>query len=107
VGVNPSATRLPSAANKKPSCVLYEQQKGQLQAILQAVQNEALEWKLGTVQLWDPTPFVRQMLTEIDIVHQIVEREEEGIASGLWYDEKGRITDNGPLWLNNEYYAWC
>jgi hypothetical protein len=46
-------------------------------------------------------------LTEIDIVHQIVEREEEGIASGLWYDEKGRITDNGPLWLNNEYYAWC
>jgi hypothetical protein len=87
--------------------LLYEQQKGQLQAILQAAQNEALEWKLGTVQLWDPTPFVRQMLTEIDIVHQIVEREKERITSGLWYDKKGRVTDNGPLWLNNEYYAWC
>jgi hypothetical protein len=104
---DPTATRLRSDARKRPDHNLYEMQKSQLQAVLQDAQHEALEWKLGTVQLWDPTPLVRQMLTEIDIEHEVVEREDQCIASGMWYDDKGNISDVAPLWMNNEHYAWC
>jgi hypothetical protein len=78
-----------------------------LEAVLQAAQTEALTWKLDTIQLWNPSPLVIHILEEIGMHYEVVEREKESIASGLWYDEHGGISDLAPLWLNNEHYAWC
>ena len=77
-----------------------------LKAILQSAQAEAAEWKLDHVKLWEPTPSVHDMIRQSDIEHLVVEREEDSIASGLWYDENGNIGE-APLWINNEHYAWC
>lgn len=77
-----------------------------LKAILQSAQAEAAEWKLDYVKLWEPTPLVHDMIRQSDIEHLVVEREEDSIASGLWYDENGNIGE-APLWINNEHYAWC
>lgn len=46
------------------------------------------------------------MITPSGIEHLVVEREEDSIASGLWYDESGEV-GTAPLWINNERYAWC
>ncbi|KAH7385734.1 hypothetical protein BKA66DRAFT_461896 [Pyrenochaeta sp. MPI-SDFR-AT-0127] len=101
-----TATRLPSDAEKFLDGEKYNEQKGYLKAVLQAAQAEAFEWKLDVVVLWDPTPLVCHMLTQMDMNHVVVERDEDSIASGLWYDEKGGICDAAPLWVNNEHYAW-
>ncbi|OAL02794.1 hypothetical protein IQ06DRAFT_218420 [Phaeosphaeriaceae sp. SRC1lsM3a] len=84
----------------------YVEQKRNLQAVIQAAQQEAHTWKLNTIQVWDPTPLVRKMLARMDLDYKIVEREHTSIASALWYHEDNDIGTT-PLWLNNEHYAWC
>jgi hypothetical protein len=49
---------------------------------------------------------VQHVISESKINHWIVEREEDSIASGLWYDENGGL-GTAPVWINNEHYAWC
>jgi hypothetical protein len=100
-------TRLSSDADKAPNEEIYNEQCRYLKAVLEAAQAEAAAWKLDVVQLWDPTPLVRHVLADIGMTHKIVERQEESLASGMWYDEQGGISDLAPLWLNNEHYAWC
>ncbi|CAO2650460.1 Nn.00g017520.m01.CDS01 [Neocucurbitaria sp. VM-36] len=101
-----TATRLPSDAGKMLQGEKYAQQMCYLKAILQAAQAEAHAWKLDVVKLWDPSPLVRGMLKRMDMGHVEVEREEESIASGLWYGGRGEARDSAPLWVNNEHYAW-
>ncbi|KAH7378482.1 hypothetical protein DE146DRAFT_626572 [Phaeosphaeria sp. MPI-PUGE-AT-0046c] len=84
----------------------YSEQTQSLQAVLQAAQQEAHAWKLNEIQLWDPTPLVRKMLAQSDLDFKIVERQHKSIASALWYHEDDEVGST-PLWLNNEYYAWC
>lgn len=100
-----TATRLPSDAEKFPYGDKYDEQMRYLKAVLQAAQAEASEWKLDIVVLWDPTPVVRHMLTQIGLDFVVVEREAESIASGMWYDGGG-VCQSAPLWVNNEHYAW-
>lgn len=107
VEADETASRLPSHTDKTPDRELYEEQKRQLEAVLRAAQNEAFEWKLDSVHLWDPTPLVQRMLKEMDIKYDTAERMVESVASGMWFDEDGGITKSSPLWLNNEHYAWC
>ncbi|KAH7074391.1 hypothetical protein BKA63DRAFT_312776, partial [Paraphoma chrysanthemicola] len=85
----------------------YDQQKTLLKAVLQAARNEAAEWKLDMIKLWDPSPLVRAMLAEMELQYNIVERTETSIASGMWYDERGSVSEEAPKWLHNEHYAWC
>ena len=75
-------------------------------AVLQCAQAEAAEWKLDCVKLWEPSPWVQDVISKSNIHHFIIEREEDSIASGLWYDENGGY-EAAPLWTNNEHYAWC
>ncbi|KAG9229829.1 hypothetical protein BJ875DRAFT_521908 [Amylocarpus encephaloides] len=77
-----------------------------LKAVLEAAQAEAAEWRLDQVQLWDPSPAVRDMIVQSGIEHVLVDRQEDGIASGVWYDSSGEV-EKAPHWLNNEYYSWC
>jgi hypothetical protein len=81
-------------------------QDADLETVLRAAQNEAAEWKLDQVKLWHPTPEIKRMLSRLDIGHVAEEREENSIASVLWFDKNGR-EGPPPLWINNEHYAWC
>jgi hypothetical protein len=101
-----TATRLPSDTEKRPSHTVYQQQIGYFRAVPQAAQAEAREWELDVVKLWDPSPLVREMLAQSALEYEVVERENDSIASLLWYDADGGISDETPLWLNNEHYAW-
>lgn len=83
--------------DKKASCLI---------AVLQDAQAEATEWRLDHIKLWEPSPWVQHVITESKIDHRVVEREEDSIASGMWYDEKGGL-GTPPVWINNEHYAWC
>jgi hypothetical protein len=76
------------------------------QAVLAAARAEAAEWKLDQVMLWDPTKSVQELMRQAEIEHFLVEREEDSIASGFWYNESGDRAE-APRWINNEHYAWC
>ncbi|KAI4910273.1 hypothetical protein J4E90_007706 [Alternaria incomplexa] len=106
VEVDETATRLSSDAAKLPEPAMYEQQAVYLRAVLQAAQAEAKEWKLDVVKLWDPTPLVLDMLAQSGLDFEVVERKNDSIASLLWYDADGGVSDERPVWLNNEHYAW-
>ena len=100
-------------ANKSPSTgengfQTKEQlrQADSLIAVLQYAQAEAAEWRLDYVKLWEPSPWVQDIITKSNPDHCIVEREEDSIASALWYDENGGY-EAAPVWINNEHYAWC
>ncbi|KAI9777813.1 MAG: hypothetical protein M1816_004402 [Peltula sp. TS41687] len=99
------ASNLPSDEEKELHAAKHSKQLSYLKAVLQAAQAEAAEWRLDHVKLWDPTPLVQDMITQSGIEHLVVEREEDSIASGLWYDENGE-GGAAPLWINNEHYAW-
>ncbi|KAF1949817.1 hypothetical protein CC80DRAFT_579298 [Byssothecium circinans] len=101
-----TASRLPLDADKSPPDEIYGQQLVYLKAVLQAAQNEAYKWQLGTVQLWDPTPLVMRMLKKMDFGSEVVERKEDGLACLMWYGDKGGKAASSPLWMNNEHYAW-
>ncbi|CZR67482.1 uncharacterized protein PAC_17381 [Phialocephala subalpina] len=76
----------------------------QLRSVFQAAQAEAKAWNLDVVKLWDPDPRVQRLVRRMGIGGRIVEREEDGVASFLWYDED---KDGRPEWVANEKYAWC
>ena len=83
-----------------------EKQVDSLIAVLQCAQAEAAEWRLDHVKLWEPTPWVQDVITKSKINHCVIEREEDSVACALWYDEKGRL-GVPPVWINHEHYAWC
>jgi GNAT superfamily N-acetyltransferase len=77
-----------------------------LKGILEIAQAEAKEWQLGHVELWNPTEFVKQLVKGTELEHSEVEREEESIASLMWYGE-GSGTSDDVEWVGNEKYGWC
>ena len=81
-------------------------QADSLIAVIWYAQAEAMEWRLDHVKLWEPSSWVRDVITKSNLNHCMVEREEDSIASGLWYDQKGEL-EVAPVWINNEHYAWC
>ncbi|KAL8877859.1 MAG: hypothetical protein Q9198_004210 [Flavoplaca austrocitrina] len=75
-------------------------------AVLQYGRAEAAEWQFSHVKLLEPLPWVQDVIAESNISHRIVEREEDSVASCLWYyDNSGH--EAAPVWINNEHYAWC
>jgi hypothetical protein len=106
VEIDETATRLSSDAVKRPDFDAYNQQVKYLRAVLQAARAEAKSWRLDVVELWDPTPLVLDMLAQSGLEFEVVERENDSIASLLWYGECGGTDNEAPLWLNNEHYAW-
>ncbi|KAL9637630.1 MAG: hypothetical protein Q9204_001793 [Flavoplaca sp. TL-2023a] len=102
-----SANRLLSRENNK--CFWGTEPQSQIEsliAVLQHAQAEAAEWQLNHVKLWEPTPWVQDVIRKSNISHRIVEREEDSVACCLWYvDDSGH--EAAPVWINNEHYAWC
>ena len=97
----------PSCMLKEPSSITkQEKQASSLINVLQHAQAEAARWRLDCLKLWEPSPWVQHVITESSLNHLVVQREEESIASGMWYNENDGL--GTPLvWINNEHYAWC
>ena len=81
-------------------------QAAQLKTVLQAAQAEAAQWNLSSVNLWNPSPLVQELIERTGLQHCKVEREEESIASLLWYEGRSD-EDESVEWIGNEKYAWC
>ncbi|KAH9904924.1 hypothetical protein F4778DRAFT_731196 [Xylariomycetidae sp. FL2044] len=100
-----SANR-PVPSDQSSQAILPSDQVISLKAVLQAAQAEAYTWHLDHVKLWEPSPCVEEAITRSGIGHFAVEREEDSIASGMWYGDNNS-TGPSPIWINNEHYAWC
>lgn len=98
-----SANKPSSSRERRFQGEKQERQVESLIAVIQCAQAEAVEWQLNQVKLWELTSWVQDVITKSNIGHRIVEREEDSVASCLWYDEE----DKAPVWINNEHYAWC
>lgn len=94
-------------SNGESDGAIDEEQAAALKAVLQAAQAEAAEWRLEHVKLWEPSPYVEKIIEESEIEYERVERGEESVASGMWFDDDGELLTEAPAWINNEHYAWC
>jgi hypothetical protein len=75
-----------------------------LKSILEIAQYEAKIWYLQGVELWNPTVYVQGLIEATKLEYKIVVREEESIASLMWYGpEKASDID----WVGNDKYGWC
>ncbi|GAP88196.1 putative lysine acetyltransferase protein [Rosellinia necatrix] len=102
---DPSANQATSVDTKE-LVSLSDDQVTYLEAVLQAAQAEAAEWHLDRVKLWDPSSCVEKAIRNSNMSHAVVEREDDSIASVMWYNEDDSV-DTPPAWINNEHYAWC
>ncbi|KAL8926394.1 MAG: hypothetical protein Q9208_002937 [Pyrenodesmia sp. 3 TL-2023] len=96
-------------SSRRENAFQREKQKRQVDsliAVLHCAQAEAAEWQLNHVKLWEPTPWVQDVIMKSNICHRIVEREEDSVASSLWYDDDS-VQETAPVWINNQHYAWC
>jgi GNAT superfamily N-acetyltransferase len=75
-----------------------------MKIVLQSAQAEAAKWKLDNVRLWNPSDFVKELISKTDIEYSEVDREKECIGSLQWY---GRGDEENVEWVGNERYAWC
>ncbi|KAK4240538.1 hypothetical protein C8A03DRAFT_13147 [Achaetomium macrosporum] len=73
-------------------------------SIVQIAQAEAAEWKTQDVQVWNPTPKIRELVEKCGIEYEFVDRDQESIASLMWYGEEPTTELD---WVANEKYAWC
>lgn len=77
-----------------------------LKEILKIAQADAEEWKLGHVEVWNPTLTLKSLVEKTGLQHSEVEREEESIASLMWYGEGSGKVDE-IKWVENEKFGWC
>ncbi len=91
---------------EKADTVQREMQAKQMQAVLKAAQIEAAEWQLHSVKMWHPAHLVRELVERAGIQYRNVDREQDSIASLLWYGE-GSGKEDTLEWIGNEHYGWC
>lgn len=72
-------------------------------AILRKAQAEAMQWRLGKIELWNPTPVIKSLVETSGVEHKWVERETDSIPSLMWYGEGDASTID---WVANEKFCW-
>ncbi|OHE97347.1 lysine acetyltransferase [Colletotrichum orchidophilum] len=72
-----------------------------IEALLRLVRAQAAEWKVNNVEMWNPEPRIRGLIEKAGIPHEFVERENDSIASLMWYGQ-GEVE-----WVLNEKFGWC
>jgi len=78
-------------------------------ALFKMAQEQATEWNMAEVEAWNPTEATIQAVRAIYPSAKVVHRDQESIASLMWYGdrpEKGSVGDFVD-WLGNEKYGWC
>ncbi|TID21282.1 hypothetical protein E6O75_ATG04677 [Venturia nashicola] len=78
-------------------------------ALFKLARKEAHEWNMDDVEIWNPNEATVRAVRSLDPGADIVHREQESIASLMWYGER---PNDGPVkgyvdWLANEKYGWC
>jgi hypothetical protein len=76
-------------------------------ALMAVAQREAEEWKMENVNIWNPTLATVRAAQRLHPKAEVVDRDEESIASLQWFPEH-----DGPMaekidWVGNEKYGWC
>ena len=74
-------------------------------ACLRAAQVEASRWNMKSVEIWNPSPTVLAAAKNLSSKAEIIDRDEESIASLLWYG-KGNVLETVE-WVRNEKFGWC
>jgi GNAT superfamily N-acetyltransferase len=80
-----------------------EENARKLKGIIEIAQGEAQEWKLGEVELWNPSEVVMALVKRVGVEFREVERQQESIASLMWYGD----AEEEVVWEQNEKYGWC
>ncbi|KAF2433901.1 hypothetical protein EJ08DRAFT_582822 [Tothia fuscella] len=78
-------------------------------ALFRLAQEEAKEWMMEDVWLWNPTEATIDAVKAVEPEAKVIDRDAESIASLMWYGEKngdGLVCDYVD-WLGNEKYGWC
>ncbi|KAK6433449.1 hypothetical protein LTR95_010373 [Oleoguttula sp. CCFEE 5521] len=76
----------------------------QISALLVAAQNEAKDWNMQHVELWNPTALALEAANAVLPETKVVAREKESICSLRWYGEgSGEDVD----WVCSEKFGWC
>lgn len=75
-------------------------------AILNMARQEATKWKMQSVQMWNPSPLTLLAAQELEPSAQLIDREEESIASLRWYKDTLKAVDDVE-WIANEKFSWC
>lgn len=76
-------------------------------ALLTMAQREAEEWGLEEVEAWNPSSAMLEGARRLYNDVQVVDRDQESIASLRWFPEhKGSIAESID-WIGNEKHGWC
>lgn len=72
-------------------------------AVLRFAQQQAREWHMHEVELWNPQPRSLLAAQRLDSAAEVIHRDHESVTSLKWYgDEEDEVQ-----WLENEKYGWC
>lgn len=72
-------------------------------AVLRFASQQAFEWHMQEVELWNPQPRSLLAAQQLDNAAKVIHRDHESVTSLRWYgDEEDQIE-----WLENEKYGWC
>lgn len=82
------------------------EQAEHLKAVLKVAQDDAAEWTLDHVELWNPDEKLRELIGRTGIEYRMVERDNESIPSLLLFGDVSIGQDNVE-WIANEKFAWC
>ncbi|OAA66758.1 hypothetical protein SPI_01334 [Niveomyces insectorum RCEF 264] len=76
-------------------------------ALVRLAQAEAAAWMCGSVQLWNPTPAQAVLARRSGLAYEVVDREEESIASLRWNGGGDGGSDATRVdWVANEKFGW-
>lgn len=88
---------------------IESEQTDKAAVLLAEAQRQAGLWNMKEVQIWNPTWVTLQAAQRLVPSVNIEEREEDSIASLMWYGDDGTHDDRSErvIWICNEKYGWC
>jgi hypothetical protein len=78
-----------------------------ISALLAMAQQEAEEWKLEHVELWNPSALAMAGAQRLDPDAKVTVRDVESVPSLQWHPAHDAPVADKIDWINNEKYAWC
>lgn len=73
-------------------------------AVMHKAQTEARRWRLGKIELWNPTPTIDALIRKSGLEHDVIERQKDSIPSLRWHGEHDTEQVD---WVANEKFCWC
>ena len=99
------ASETRSSHTVSDSRAINEDSTLEVAACLNVAQQEAYEWGLRSVEVWNPSPEILAGAQKISSSAKTIHRDTESISCLLWYgsgDSEERVE-----WVANEKYGWC